>query len=111
MSLHVGHRYDQKLLGVVIMSGYLLKPHLFVPEMHKANLDTPFHFYHGTRDLVVPCRRGEEAYELVRRHHPLTRWRDYPVGHEVCLEELRQIRFWLHNRYTFVRNGSRGDST
>jgi phospholipase/carboxylesterase len=106
MALQVGHRYDKKLLGVVVMSGYVLKPQLFVSQMHTANIDTPFHFYHGTRDLVVQCRRGEEAYDIVRKHHSLSRWRDYPVGHEVCLEELRQIRFWLHNRYTAARSGA-----
>ena len=103
MVLHVGHRYPETLLGVVVMSGYLLTPELFVPEMSSANVNTPFHFYHGTRDLTVQWRRGNAAYELARKHHPLTRWREYPVGHEVCLEQLRQIRFWFHNRYQHVR--------
>jgi len=103
MALHVGHRYSKKLLGVVIMSGYLLNPKFFETEMSAANIDTPFHFYHGTRDLTVHSRRGEHAYDTVRGLHPMTRWKDYPVGHEVCLEQLRQIRFWLHNRYNHVR--------
>jgi phospholipase/carboxylesterase len=103
MALHIGHRYSLKLLGVVIMSGYLLDPKSFEDELSPSNVDTPFHFYHGTRDLVVQCRRGEDAYDICRAEHSLSRWRDYPVGHEVCLEELRQIRFWLHNRFTHVR--------
>ena len=106
MALHVGHRSEHKLLGVVVMSGYLLKPEMFYSRINTTNIDTPFHFYHGTRDLVVQCRRGEEAYDTIRQHHNLTRWRDYPVGHEVCLEQLRQIRFWLHNRFDAARSGA-----
>ena len=109
MALHVGHRYHSPLLGVIVMSGYLLNPTFFVSEMSAANVETPFHFYHGTRDLVVQCRKGEAAYDMVRKYHLMTRWRDYPVGHEVCLEQLRQIRFWLHNRYNHVRNVSPDD--
>ena len=104
MALHVGHRYTQPLLGVIVMSGYLLHPQFFASEMSPANVETPFLFYHGSRDLTVHSRRGRSAYDLVREHHPHTRWKDYPVGHEVCLEQLRQIRFWLHNRYAHLRD-------
>ena len=106
MALHVGHRCEHKLLGIVVMSGYLLKPEMFFSRINTTNIDTPIHFYHGTRDLVVQCRRGEEAYDMMREHHTLTRWRDYPVGHEVCLEQLRQVRFWLHNRFDAARSGT-----
>ena len=44
MALHVGHRYKEKLLGVIIMSGYLLKPKFFLSEMSPANVNTPFLF-------------------------------------------------------------------
>jgi hypothetical protein len=37
--------------------------------------------------------------------HPICRWKEYPVGHEICLEELRQVRFALHKHFNHIRNG------
>ena len=37
------------------------KPTLFEKEMHEANRLTPYHFYHGIRDLTVLHRRGDES--------------------------------------------------
>ena len=103
MALHVGHRYHQRLLAVVVMSGYLLSKDTFAIDMHEANRYTPFHFYHGTRDLVVLHRRGVEACDNTVEQHRFTHWTEYPVGHEVCLEQIRQIRFLLHKEYTEIR--------
>jgi phospholipase/carboxylesterase len=104
MALHVSHRLEQKLLGVIIMSGYLLKPDVF-GRGHLSNRNTPFYFFHGSKDFVVPMRRGEEAYERTRGVHPVCRWKEYPIGHEICLEELRQVRFALHKHFNHIRNG------
>lgn len=104
MALHVGHRFSHTLLGVVVMSGYLLCPERFALECASANVDTPFRFFHGIRDLVVREDKGYAAYEACRAIHHNTLWRDYPVGHEVCLEELREIRAWLFDCFTKRRD-------
>ena len=102
MALHVGRAYPQKLAGIVVLSGYAL-----LSEQRRfegiANKHTPILFCHGVRDLVVPLRRGESAYDDVAEHFSTTEWKTYPVGHEICLEELRYIRFWLHDRFNQIR--------
>ncbi len=103
MALHVGHRFRASLNAVIILSGYLLKPQSFKNEVSPANRLTPYYFFHGTRDLVVLHRRGEDAYDETRLLHRYTFWKDYPVGHELCLEEIRQIRFILHDRFSIIR--------
>ena len=102
MALHVGHHLDMSLLGVVVMSGYLLNSDHF-GRGNFANRNTPFYFFHGSRDMVVPIRRGEQAFETTKSSHPVCRWKDYPVGHEICLEELRQVRFALHRHFNHAR--------
>lgn len=104
MALHVAHNIDMQLLGVIVMSGYLLNVDHF-GRGNLCNRNTPFYFFHGSRDMVVPIRRGERAYEETRLVHPVCRWKEYPVGHEICLEELRQVRFALHKHFKHIREG------
>ena len=99
MALHVGHRYEHSLMAIFVLSGYLLNPTMFEHEMHQANRLTPYYFYHGIRDLVVLHRRGNAACDQTVALHRFTYWREYPMGHEVCLEEIRQIRFTLHEKF------------
>lgn len=103
MALHVGHRYHQPLMAVLILSGYMLKPTLFEKEMHEANRLTPYHFYHGIRDLTVLHRRGNESCTMNAGMHRFTYWKEFSMGHEVCLEEIRQIRFLLHEKFQYRR--------
>ena len=103
MALHVGHRYHQPLMAVLVLSGYMLKPTLFEKEMHEANRLTPYHFYHGIRDLTVLHRRGNESCTMNAGMHRFTYWKEFSMGHEVCLEEIRQIRFLLHEKFQYRR--------
>lgn len=103
MALHLGHRYPHSLLGVVVMSGYLLLEDTFDLEAAEANQYTPILFCHGERDLVVPVARGYSAYQKIKTTHANVEWKEYPVGHEVCLEELRHIRLWMHKRFALLR--------
>ena len=103
MALHVGHRFHQPLMAVLILSGYMLKPTLFEKEMHPANRLTPYHFYHGVRDLTVLHRRGDESGTMNASMHRFTYWKEFSMGHEVCLEEIRQIRFLLHEKFQYRR--------
>ena len=107
MALHVGHRFEHRLRGVMVLSGYMLKPAIFKEEMHPSNRYTPFHFYHGTRDLVVNKKRGDEACDITVESHRFTYWKEYPMGHEVCLEELRHIRVQLHEWFMDIRRQNR----
>ena len=35
--------------------------------------------------------------------HRFTYWKEFSMGHEVCLEEIRQIRFLLHEKFQYRR--------
>ena len=102
MALHVGLRFPHALLGLVIMSGYLVKPSLLKVEESFDNKSVPILFCHGTRDLVVPYRKGQFAFETCFNKRRETVLKSYPVGHEVCMEELSDMRLWLHQRYALT---------
>ncbi|MBJ93747.1 MAG: carboxylesterase [Rickettsiales bacterium] len=98
MTLHVGLRYPRRLGGLLVLSGYLLLPGRLNAEATAANATTPILFCHGSRDPVVPIAAGRGSFELLAERGQQLQWRDYPMGHEVCDEQIDDIRNWLTER-------------
>jgi phospholipase/carboxylesterase len=98
LALHVGHRHPERLAGVMVLSAYLLLEETVDAEGRPDNAGTSMLFCHGTRDEVVPLARGRRAFERFTTGGRDVRWADYPMGHEVCLPEVRAIRGWLAER-------------
>ena len=95
MALFAGVRHAHPLAGIMVLSGYEVMP-AERPEPG-ANAATPMFFGHGTYDPVVPAQRGrmaQRAYEAGRE----SVWKEYPMGHEVCVEEIADVREWLQAR-------------
>jgi phospholipase/carboxylesterase len=96
MALYTGVRHAHPLAGIMVLSGYEVMP-AERPQPGGPNAATPMFFGHGTYDPVVPAQRGRQAqraYEAGRE----SAWHEYPMGHEVCVEEIGAIRDWLHER-------------
>lgn len=98
MALFVGLRTPQRLLGVMVMSGYLLLETTLDAEVTPAGSAAPMWFGHGRQDDVVPVAGGRAAFEAVRSREIEAEWHDYPMGHNVSPEEVRDIRAFLHTR-------------
>ena len=96
MALHVGQRYPESLAGMMILSAYLVLEETIDGEMSEENLNTPSLFCHGINDAMVPYDSGKAAYEYTAQKNTQVHWKEYPMGHEVCIEEIEDIRDWLH---------------
>ncbi len=53
---------------------------------------------HGQYDDVVQNAMGRSAYEHLKTRGVTVTWREYPMGHEVLPEEIRDIAAWLGDR-------------
>jgi phospholipase/carboxylesterase len=98
MALHVGLRYPRPLAGLLILSGYLVLADTLEAEATAANEGTAIQICHGSRDAIVPISAGRATFELLERGARQARWLDYPMGHEVCDEEVEDIKIWLAQR-------------
>jgi phospholipase/carboxylesterase len=58
----------------------------------------PVYCLHGHYDEVVQNAMGRTAYEHLKRLDVTVTWQEYPMGHEVLPEEIRDIGVWLANR-------------
>lgn len=98
IALAGGLRHASKLAGIVALSTYLPIAQIIAAERHAANVATPIFMAHGRYDPVVPMRLGEMSRDHLRGFgHPLE-WRDYPMAHQVCPQEISDIANWLDAR-------------
>ena len=91
VALHTGIRYDKRLAGILAISTYLYDFASTRAEMHDANLAIPIMMAHGTRDPMIPVMRAATSRENLVGLGYDVRWFDYPMGHQVCLEEVAEI--------------------
>lgn len=95
IALHAGVRFPQTLGGIMILSAYEVRADSREAEQLRSNMETPMLFCHGVQDAVVPMRRGRAAYEAYATSERACQWHEYPMGHEVCIEELTVIADWF----------------
>ena len=95
MTLLAGLRARQRLAGLVALSGYLPLSGLTAAEASEANRSVPIFMAHGEQDGVVELARGEAARDVLTALGYAVQWQSYPMAHEVCLPEIRELNKWL----------------
>ena len=98
VALYTGLRYPERLAGILAMSCYLPFPERLAAEKSAANADVPILLCHGRGDPVVPIAMGLEARDELQAHGYKPEWRDYPMEHAVCVEEIADVARWLKLR-------------
>ena len=67
-------------------------------ELSASQQRIPVLCLHGQYDDVVQNAMGRTAYEHLKAHGVTVAWQEYPMGHEVLPEEIRDIGVWLSER-------------
>ena len=101
LAAHVGVRHRESLAGLLVLSGYTICPQQLARARSDENRATPVLQCHGRYDDVVPLVAGRDLHaRLQSTATPGTdmRWRDDPIGHEVCPDELEHVGAWLRER-------------
>ncbi len=98
MALFTGVRHAQPLAGILVLSGHEPLPGTREKEQAEANRATAMLFGHGTYDPVVPVELGRAAYEACATGGRDARWREFPMEHQVSMEEIEVVAAWLRER-------------
>ena len=100
ITLAWGVRTTHPLAGLVALSTY-------VPSAQKAGefarteaKAQPVFMAHGTMDPVVPVQAGQFSAGLLRQLGFSVDWHAYPMAHQVCAEQIRDLGEWLTRRFT-----------
>ncbi|WP_426109299.1 alpha/beta hydrolase [Pseudomonas sp. TWR1-1-4] len=67
-------------------------------ELSASQQRIPAFCLHGQYDDVVQNAMGRSAYEHLKSRGVTVTWQEYPMGHEVLPEEIRDIGTWLTAR-------------
>ena len=92
--LHTALRYPKKLAGVIALSTYVpLREKM--PEASPANHEIPIFMGHGQYDDIIPISRAQASRDLLLKAGYRVDWREYPMPHSVCMEEITDIGAFL----------------
>ncbi|OGT48413.1 MAG: hypothetical protein A3F17_04880 [Gammaproteobacteria bacterium RIFCSPHIGHO2_12_FULL_41_15] len=96
MALLTGLSYPQKLAGIMGLSTFLPASH---PKLTlQQSKDTPIFIAHGNTDYVLPFHYGKDTYQqLLTEGFTNIAWHEYPMSHDVCQAEIKDISAWLQN--------------
>jgi phospholipase/carboxylesterase len=96
LALYTGLKYSNKLAGIIGLSCYLP----FTDQNYSAaNQTTPILLAHGNNDSVVSESYGQSTYARLNKLGYNVDWRSYPMGHQVCDQEIQDIAVFLQSVY------------
>jgi len=98
VAVHVALRFPQPLAGAIALSTYLVLGDALEAEIASANRGLPVFQAHGSADPMVHIERGEALRDELSRLGCEVEWHEYPMMHEVCLEEIEAIGTWMNDR-------------
>ena len=95
MTLLTGLRHEQRLAGLVGLSGYLPLASHTAAERSDANARVPIFLAHGRDDPMVGIDRAIASRDALRALGYDVEWHDYAMPHSVCMDEIADLNRWL----------------
>jgi phospholipase/carboxylesterase len=93
--LQTALRHPETLAGVLALSTYLPLAGSVAAERSPANNAVPIFMAHGRFDDIIPISRAERSRDYLSQLGYNVEWRQYPMPHSVCAEEIRDISRFL----------------
>ena len=100
MSYMTAFTAPQLLHGVVACSGRLPEKTLPTENSDASWCQLPFLVMHGTYDDVISIDKGREAQRWLQERARDVTYREYPMAHQICEDEIALIDSWLKQRMT-----------
>lgn len=95
LALQTALFYPKPLAGVLALSTFLGDDSALGLDVAKVNSNIPILMCHGQQDAVLPVSLGKSSYDTLHGAGYAIEWCEYPMGHEVCLEEIAVVSAWL----------------
>ena len=99
IALQAGLRQTQALAGILALSTYLTLGDSLAKEKTTANANIPILMAHGTQDPVVPLALARSSRDAMAALGFKVEWREYPMQHSLCAQEVEEISGWLQARF------------
>ena len=93
--LQTALRHPERLAGLMALSTYLPLAPTLESELSKTNHDLPIFMAHGKFDDIIPIDRARQSRDLLKKLNYPVEWREYPMPHSVCAEEIADLSAFL----------------
>ncbi len=100
IALATALRHAEPLGGLIALSTYLPLHEKTAAETTAANRDISLFQAHGSADPVVAPMLGEMTRDWLTGAGYTVDWHTYPMGHQVCAQEIADLGQWLEARFT-----------
>lgn len=98
LSYAVSLTYPNLVKNCIALSGYVDPEMADSSQLASAKSKPNFYCSHGTVDQVIPIEWARRTPEYLRTLGIQTKLNEFPVGHGVAPENLRQLKAWLQER-------------
>lgn len=98
ITLAAGVSRAEPLAGLVALSTYLPLGEATLEPATQAARQQPIFMAHGSFDPVVPYSGGKRSRDALTRAGFEVQWQAYPMAHQVCAEQIADLRAWLGAR-------------
>ncbi len=103
IAIHTATRSTEKLAGLMGLSTWLPMPGAFKSEvldnLDAGDTELPIFMAHGSFDPMLPIQMGRSSAELLTNNGFNVEWHEYPMAHQVCIEEIGDISNWIQSVY------------
>ena len=100
IALAAGVRRATPLAGLIALSTYLPDAQAATAGKTETATAQPVFMAHGASDPVIPLMYAEQSAQLLKTLGFNVDWHRYPMAHQVCAEELRDLGDWMTQRFT-----------
>lgn len=98
IALQAGLAHQRRLAGLVALSTYLHDHANTAERCDLANVELPIFMAHGLMDPMIPVQRAVTGRATLEELGYPVEWHEYPMGHEICGEEIAALSHWLNTR-------------
>jgi phospholipase/carboxylesterase len=95
LAFQVALHYPKPLAGILALSTFLANAEALGTDRAAVNAGISILICHGQQDTVLPMTLGKSALSALKDAGYRVEWREYPMAHEVCLEEIQEVSRWL----------------
>ncbi|AWV06152.1 alpha/beta hydrolase [Marilutibacter maris] len=105
VTLAAGLRREVPLAGLIALSTYLPMPERLRREATAQAASQPLFMAHGQFDPVVPFAGGQASAGALRELGFEIDWHVYPMAHQVCAEQIRDLGDWMSRVFAAADRG------
>ncbi len=95
IALYAGLSYQNRLAGILALSTYLPIPTKLAEAATGNDQNIAIMMMHGLTDPIISLAQAQASYQTLQQWGYQPEWREYPMQHAVCMEQVPAISAWI----------------